>query len=83
MQTVQIEVSEETLAALRQDPRGYAEEIRIAAAVKLYEVGRVSQEVGAEIAGLSRAQFMEALGRLRVSVFQDTPESLEDELAGG
>ncbi len=79
--TVQIEVSDETLAAMRRDPAGYANELRLAAAAKLYEVGRVSQEVAAEIAGLSRSQFLTALSQFQVSPFQDTPESLKDELS--
>jgi len=39
--TVEIQVSDETLAALQCDPRSYAAELRVAAAAKLYEVGRV------------------------------------------
>ena len=58
MHTLQIEVSDETLAALRRNPAEYASDLRIAAAAKLYEVGRVSQEVAAEIAGLNRADFL-------------------------
>lgn len=79
--TVQIEVTDETLAALRRDPLGYAVEMRVAAAAKLYEVGRVSQEVAAEIAGLSRAEFLHALAEFRVSPLQDTPDSLKHELS--
>ena len=78
--TVEIEVSDETLAALQRDPRSYAAELRVAAAAKLYEVGSVSQELAAEIAGLSRAEFMRALSDMRVSPFQDTAESLTHEL---
>ena len=81
--TVQIPVSDETLAALRRDAEGYAAEIRLAAAAKLYELGRVSQEVAARVAGLSRREFMVALGSLGVSPFQDTPESLASELERG
>jgi predicted HTH domain antitoxin len=83
MHTLQIEVSDETLAALRRNPAEYASDLRIAAAAKLYEVGRVSQEVAAEIAGLNRADFLLALARFEVTPFQDTRESLEDELRRG
>jgi predicted HTH domain antitoxin len=81
--TVQFEVSEETLAALRRSPGEYARDLRLAAAAKLFELGRVSQEVAADIAGLSRADFLRALGAFNVSPFQDTPESLEREVGGG
>jgi predicted HTH domain antitoxin len=78
--TVQIQVTDETLAALRRDASGYAAELRLAAAAKLYEVGRVSQEVAVDIAGLSRAEFLRALSQFRVSPLQDTPDSLKREL---
>lgn len=81
--TVQFAVDDETLAALRRDPETYASDLRLAAAAKLYELGRVSQEVGAAIAGLSRRDFILGLGSLGVSPFQDTPESLAEELARG
>lgn len=83
VRTIQIPVTDETLAAMRHDPVSYAKELRLAAAAKLYEVGRVSQEVGAAIAGLSRTEFMLAIGALGVSPFQDTPESLVEELSRG
>ncbi len=44
--------------------------MRIAAAAKWYELRMVSQERAAEIAGLSRAEFLDALGRFGVSPFQ-------------
>ena len=81
--TVQIEVSDETLAAMRRAPGEYASELRVAAAAKLYELGRVSQEVAAEIAGLGRADFLLALARFEVTPFQDTRESLASELERG
>ena len=81
--TVEIEVSDQALAALRSDPQGYALELRLAAAVKLYELGQVSQEVAADIAGLPRAEFLTALSRYRVSLFQETAESLQEQLDRG
>jgi predicted HTH domain antitoxin len=65
-----IEVPELALAALRKSPEDFAKEIRLAAAVKWYEMRQLSQERAADIAGLSRAQFIEALGRFGVSPFQ-------------
>jgi predicted HTH domain antitoxin len=47
--------------------------------VKWYELGRISQGRAAEIAGLSRAEFIDALGGYGVSPFQET---LEEVVAG-
>lgn len=46
---------------------GFVKEMRIAAAVKWYELGRLSQGKAAEVAGLSRSAFIEALSRFKVS----------------
>lgn len=70
MVTVAFELSEDVFSSVRKDPDGFAEELRLAAAVKWYEMGLVSQSRAAEISGLSRSQFISALGRFEVSVFQ-------------
>ncbi|HEC97691.1 MAG TPA: UPF0175 family protein [Nitrospirae bacterium] len=49
-------------------------------AVKWYEVGTISQKKAAEIAGLTRTEFIFALSRFNLSPFQYTAEELEEEL---
>ena len=65
-----IEMPEETLGALRKAPEDFAREMRLAAAVKWYELKLLSQERAAAVAGISRAEFLDALGRFGVSPFQ-------------
>ena len=65
-----IEMPEGALGALRKDPDSFAQEMRLAAAVKWYEMRAVSQGRAAEIAGLSRSEFLDALGRFGVTPFQ-------------
>lgn len=78
-----IEMPEEVLAGLRKDPAGFAQELRLAAAVKWYEMRLVSQGRAAEIAGLSRREFLDALGRFGVSPFQYDADQVVREAAGG
>lgn len=79
MVELRMEIPEGALAALRKDPTEFARELRVAAAVTWYEHRMVSQGRAAEIAGLSRAEFIVELGRYGVSPFQET---LDDLLAG-
>jgi hypothetical protein len=73
---VAFDVEPGVLARLHLDPVAFTREFRIAAAVAWYERQLVSQGRAAEIAGLSRAEFIDALGRYGVSPFQDTFDEL-------
>lgn len=73
---IAFDLHEGALASVRQDPEAFTRELRIAAAVKWYEMRRVSQGRAAEIAGVSRAEFIDALGRYGVSPFQQTAEEI-------
>ena len=75
-----VQLPESAFAALRKEPAEFAVEMRIAATVKWYELGIISQEKAAEIAGLSRVQFINALNRLHVSPMQYSNEDLTEEL---
>jgi len=73
---IAFDIQEGALSSVRQDPETFARELRIAAAVKWYEMRRVSQGRAAEIAGLSRGEFIDALGRYGISPFQQTADEL-------
>lgn len=81
MQTVSLEIQATTFAALGESPDEFVSEMRIAAAVKWYELGKLSQGKAAEVAGLSRAAFIEALSRFKVSPIQITDAELAKELS--
>lgn len=80
MQMVSGEIPASTLAALGDSPDEFVNEMRIAAAVKWYELGVLSQGKAAEVAGLSRSAFIDALSRFRVSAIQLTKHERAQEL---
>jgi len=74
MKRVEIDLPDETFAGLDRETTELAAELRAAAAAKWYEVGRVSQEVASQIAGVSRSEFLSVLSRLQVSPMQESAE---------
>lgn len=73
---VVVDIPRSALSIFRQEPDQFANEMRIAAAVKWYEMGLVAQSKASEVAGLSRAEFLAALTRFNVTPFQVDAEEL-------
>lgn len=73
---VTIDVPETSFSILRTTPTAFVQELRLAAAAKWYEIGKISQSKAAELAGISRAEFLKALGQFHVSPYQSTPDDL-------
>ena len=80
MPTVTFEVPEGALSALRLSPTEFVKEMRVAAALLWYSQGELSQSKAAEIAGTSRAEFIDELARRRIPVVQATLEELKEEI---
>ena len=81
MQNISVEIPATTFAALGNSADEFVSEMRIAAAVKWYELGKLSQGKAAEVAGLTRSAFIEALSCFKVSPMQYTAKELAEELA--
>ena len=82
MTTISFEFDPSTFGALRLAPNEFAREMRIAASVQWYAQGTVSQGKAAELAGLTRADFLDELHRRKVPACQVTPDELADEIHG-
>lgn len=80
MTTISFEVDSSLLGALRLSPQEFAQEMRIAAAVQWYSQGIVSQGKAAELADLTRIEFLEEMHRRKVAACQVTLEELQEEI---
>lgn len=79
MPTITFDMPEGALSALRLSPTEFVKEMRVAAALLWYSHGEVSQAKAAEIAGTSRAEFIDELAHRRIPVVQVTAEELQNE----
>jgi predicted HTH domain antitoxin len=75
-----VELPESTFSVFRQTPSEFVQSMKVTALVKWYEEGLVSQSKAAEIAGISRQDFLERLHEHGVSPYQLTEEELADEV---
>jgi predicted HTH domain antitoxin len=83
MTSVQVNFDFDVFSTLRRSPEEVVREMRLAAAILWYAQGRISQSRAAELAGVSRAELLDALAASGVSVSQETLEDLDEVLARG
>ncbi|WP_295400522.1 UPF0175 family protein [uncultured Thiocystis sp.] len=67
--------------ALRVSRHEFEREARMAMAVKLFELGRLTSGQAAQLAGIGRVEFILDLHRYGVSPIQRTPDELAEDLA--
>ncbi len=80
MRDITVSVPDETLLALKVSVDQLGAELRMAAAVKLYELGRLSSGAAAKLAGVPRPVFLMKLAEYGVDTFRLSREQLEHEV---
>ena len=79
MSQITLTIPDETLLALKVNPDQLGAEVRLAAAVKLYELGRLSSGGAASLAGIPRTVFLTKLAEYGVDTFHLTEDELTRE----
>ena len=78
--TLTLTYPEDLTNALHLTSEELAAEIPLMAALKLFELGKLGSGKAAELAGISRLEFLEACGRYRIPIFNPPPDQIEAEL---
>jgi predicted HTH domain antitoxin len=76
---ITIDVPEKILLAEKSDEATFGQELRLLAAIKLFELGRLSSGRAAELAGMPRVEFLLTLGKYKVFPLLDELDDLERE----
>ena len=80
---VHLTIPSETVAALKVAPDQLAPELRMLAAVKLYELGRLSSGAAAHLAGVPRTVLLQRLADYGVPTFDLSEDDLTAETPVG
>ena len=80
MSTLQVQIPEETLISLKTDPEHFASEMVLLAAIKLFELGKLSSGRAAQLAGMTRVEFLLALRRYQVPPFHLNAEEFHQDV---
>lgn len=79
MSEIRLTLPDESLVALKATSESVGGELRLAAAVKLYELGRLSSGAAATLAGLPRTLFLSKLSDYGVATFQLSDAELRED----
>jgi len=79
MPQIPLNVPEDILLALKSSPEIIGQELRVVAAIKLFELGRLAAGVAARLANLPRVVFLSRLADYGVDTFQLTEEELRED----
>ncbi|MGD1711882.1 UPF0175 family protein [Dapis sp. BLCC M172] len=80
MYQLTINIPEETALALKLTPEELSQEMKLIAAIKLYELGRLSSGAAANLAGIPKVLFLIKLTDYGVDTFQLTEAELAEKL---
>ena len=79
MEKILLEIPDEVLISLKEIPSEFSRDLLMLAAVKLYQMGKLSSGRAAQLAGIPRVSFLQSLSRYHVPIFDLTAEELKQD----
>jgi predicted HTH domain antitoxin len=76
---ITMSIPDDSLAALAPSPEAASAELRMLAAVKLFELKKLSSGAAARLAGVSRVEFLTRLRKYGVPAFDMTDDQFKQE----
>ncbi len=80
MYEIKLNIPDESLVALKLSPSKAGDAVRLAAAVKLFELGRLSSRAAAALAGIPRRLFLSKLADYAARTFRLSLDGLRWDL---
>lgn len=79
MEKIVLNIPDEILISLKETPSEFSKDILMLAAVKLYQMGKLSSGRAAQLAGIPRVSFLQSLARYGVPIFELTKEEIQQD----
>ena len=75
-----LELPEDITELLNEDAQNLADDIKLMAIIKMYELGKISLGKAAEFLKVNETDFMEMLGEYQIPAINYSPLELDEEL---
>jgi predicted HTH domain antitoxin len=80
-QPLVLNIPEDFMLSIKKTPGELVNEIVLMAAIKMFELGKLSSGKASELAGISRREFLEKCSMYGVSVFNYSDDEIAEELS--
>lgn len=80
MSRITLEIPDEILISLKESPEEFSNNILNLAAIKLYQMGKLSSGRAAQLAGIPRISFLQNLYKYKVPIFDLSADELKKDI---